>query len=250
VTGRLQRDHGESDAPPGPGEELSVGQLAEHCGVSIRLVRAHQSRRLLHPPRRVGRRSVYDHSHIDRLELIQRLQGAGFSLAAIRALLQTGHDAPELALAWHAEGLAMHFPPLPDTEDPDLQVEPDGVAALQEQPGTLDALQSYGLVRRAPGDGWHSTHPVLLAAARRAREMGLPSPEIIRLQLRVAAASLELSREIVDAFRTRSQPVDRARRLEDYAGMSSVATALVTATFELQLSRLVRGLAGIPAPTP
>ncbi|SHN03744.1 MerR family transcriptional regulator [Cryptosporangium aurantiacum] len=244
--------------------DLSVEQLAEQCRVSVRLVRAHQSRRLLHPPRRVGRRSVYDHSHIDRLELIQRLQRAGFSLAAIRALLQTGHNAPELALAWHAEGLAMRFPSPTDTSDPDLQVEPEGVADLHAQPGAWEALESYGLVSRAPDGNWHGTHPVLVAVGRRAREMGLPSTEITRLQLRVAAAALELSREILEAF----TPIfalrapaprpgddaaenglvsDRTRLIEDYAGMSSVATALVSATFEVQLSRVVRGVVGIPS---
>jgi DNA-binding transcriptional MerR regulator len=250
--------------------ELTVDQLAEHCQVSVRLVRAHQSRRLLHPPRRVGRRSVYDHSHIDRLALIQRLQKAGFSLAAIRALLQTGHNAPELALAWHAEGMPIRFPSPDDTSDPSLQVEPEGMAALHDQPGALPALESYGLVSRGEGGSWHGTHPVLVAVGRRAREMGLPSPEITRLQLRVAAAALELSREIIDAFapifeeagafeeahaadgaggRNGSAP-DRTRLIEDYASMSSVATALVSATFEVQLSRLVRGVVGIPSDAP
>jgi DNA-binding transcriptional MerR regulator len=285
VTGGHRREHGELDTSPNAPDEFTVGQLAEHCGVSVRLVRAHQSRRLLHPPRRVGRRSVYDHSHIDRLELIQRLQGAGFSLAAIRALLQTGHDAPELALAWHAEGLPMRLETLTDTDDPSLRVEPEGIAALHSQPGALEALESYGLVRRTPEASWHGTHPVLIAAGRRASQMGLPAREITRLQLRVAAATLELSREIVEAFRNRQaadQPVENAARapqpgpprqgpprqgpprqgvngahrsgpdtervrlIEEYAGVSSVATALVTATFELQLSRIVRGLVGIP----
>ncbi|MFI5955644.1 MerR family transcriptional regulator [Cryptosporangium sp. NPDC051539] len=232
--------------------DLTVDQLAEHCRVSVRLVRAHQSRRLLHPPRRVGRRSVYDHSHIDRLELIQRLQRAGFSLAAIRALLQTGHNAPELALAWHAEGLAMRFPSLADTSDPSLQVEPEGVADLHAQPGAWEALESYGLVSRDSDGNWYGTHPVLVAVGRRARELGMPSTEITRLQLRVAAAALELSREIIESFNGifAATEVGAERTLEDYASMSSVATALITATFEVQLSRLVRGVVGIPSDAP
>lgn len=294
VTGRHGGEYGESGTTPlvGPPnrfeplpnggrplkdaslpDDLSVEQLAEHCGVTIRLVRAHQSRRLLHPPRRVGRRSLYDHSHIDRLALIQRLQRAGFSLAAIRALLQSGHNAPELALAWHAEGLAMRFPAPTDTSDPDLQVEPEGVAELHAQPGAWEALESYGLVTRDPAGDWHGTHPVLVAVGRRAREMGMPSTEITRLQLRVAAAALELSREILDSFnrifaerpgedgapvpRQRVAPAEDAPadgavpgQIEDYAGMSSVATALVSATFEVQLSRVVRGVVGVPSDAP
>ncbi len=219
--------------------------------MTVRLVRAHQSRRLLHPPRRVGRRSVYDHSHIDRVALIQRLQKAGFSLAAIRALLQTGHNAPELALAWHAEGLAMRFPTLTDDSDPELQVEPEGVADLHAQPGAWEALQSYGLVTRGPDGNWHGTHPVLVAVGRRAREMGMPSTEITRLQLQVARAAFDLSREILDSFnRIFAQRPAGNGRIEHYAGMSAVATALVTATFEVQLSRVVRGVVGIPSDAP
>jgi DNA-binding transcriptional MerR regulator len=290
VTGRHRGEHGESGTSPNAAlsgdeghalpSELSVEALAEHCGVSIRLVRAHQSRRLLHPPRRVGRRSVYDHSHIDRLALIQRLQQSGFSLAAIRALLQTGHNAPELALAWHAEGLAMRFPSMSDTSDPDLQVEPEGVADLHAQPGAWEALESYGLVSRGADGDWHGTHPVLVAVGRRAREMGMPSTEITRLQLRVAASALTLSREILESFTSlfaergtdaepsptddatrvprprgpegpdRTRATRRPGRIEDYAGMSSVATALVSATFEVQLSRVVRGVVGIPSDAP
>ncbi|WP_170323696.1 MerR family transcriptional regulator [Cryptosporangium phraense] len=244
MTGRHYGEYGESGTDVPLPAELTVDQLAELCRVSVRLVRAHQSRRLLHPPRRVGRRSVYDHSHIDRLELIQRLQKAGFSLAAIRALLQTGHNAPELALAWHAEGLAMRFPSTDDTSDPDLQVEPEGVADLHAQPGAWEALESYGLVSRDPDGNWYGTHPVLVAVGRRARELGMPSTEITRLQLRVAAAALELSREIIESFSAifRAAGGGPDRKIEDYASMSSVATALVTATFEVQLSRLVRGV--------
>jgi len=115
-------------AEPGwpPADEVfTVDELAERSGMTVRNIRAHQSRRLLHSPRRVGRRSVYDNSHVERLMLIRRLQVGGFSLSAIRALVRAGNEAGELALAWRAEAVAMRFLPGDEFDDAKLEIEPD-----------------------------------------------------------------------------------------------------------------------------
>lgn len=206
--------------------------------MTVRNIRAHQSRRLLHQPRRAGRRSLYDPSHVERLNLIQRLQNAGFTLAAIRALVQAGNEAGELALAWRAEAVAMRFLPGNDFDDTKLDVEPDGMAALLAQPGAFERMAELGIARRRPDGTWQGTHPVLVEAGRRAREMGLPSPEITRVQLQIAEKTQEVAREMVNTFR--SHFAERGRVLEDYATLSPIATAIVTATFEVQMARVVR----------
>lgn len=227
-------------APP-TDPRFGIDELAARSGMSPRNIRAHQSRRLLHPPRRVGRRSVYDPSHVVRLTLIRRLQTAGFSLAAIRALVRAGNEAGELALAWRAEAVAMRFLPGDGFDDGKLAIEPDGMARLLAQPGALQALQGYGLVRRTPAGAWQGTHPVLVEAGRRARELGLPSEEIVRVQLGIAAAAESTARDIVASFRSYfGTERGRSRVLEDYAVLSPVATAIVTATFEVQMARIVR----------
>jgi hypothetical protein len=115
------------------------------------------------------------------------------------------------------------------------------MAALLAQPGALERLESYGIARRTPGGGWQGTHPVLVEAGRRAREMGLPSPEITRVQLEIAAQAQAIARELVDTFRTYFGDQDSGRRaLEDYAILAPIATAIVTATFEVQMARVVR----------
>lgn len=242
-------DNGSSlNAVTSADEILTVDELAKRSGMTVRNIRAHQSRRLLHPPRRVGRRSVYDNSHVQRLMLIRRLQNGGFSLAAIRALVRAGNEAGELALAWRAEAIAMRFLPGDEFDDAKLAIEPEGMTALLAQPGALEQLESFGIARRTPGGGWQGTHPVLVEAGRRAREMGLPSPEITRVQLEIAAQARAIACALVDTFRAYFGDADtesRARVLEDYAILSPIATAIVTATFEVQMARVVREQFGL-----
>ena len=53
----------------------------------MRTIREYQTWRLLHPPRRVGRVGLYDDTHVERLRTIGQLQARGYSIAAIRDLL-------------------------------------------------------------------------------------------------------------------------------------------------------------------
>jgi DNA-binding transcriptional MerR regulator len=251
VTGSQQDGgplHARTDPGSVAGDGFPIEELARRSGMSIRNIRAHQSRRLLHPPRRVGRRSVYDNSHVVGVELIRRLQNAGFSLAAIRALVRSGNEAGELALAWRAEAVAMRFLPGDEFSGPRLELEPEGMRALLAQPGAFEAMEAYGLVRRTRGGSWQGTHPVLVEAGRRAREMGLPSPEITRVQLKIAAAAEQCAREFVSTFQTyfgSTGDRGRARALEDYAVLAPIATAIVSATFEVQMARVVRETFGL-----
>jgi DNA-binding transcriptional MerR regulator len=225
---------------------FAIDELADRSGMTIRTIRAHQSRRLLHQPHRVGRRSVYDDSHVERLALIRRLQNSGFSLAAIRALVQAGGEAGELALAWHAEAVAMRFLPGDGFDESKLAIEPAGLTELIRQPGALAALERYGITRRDRRGNWQGTHPVLVEAGRRARELGVPSAEITRIQLAVAERAEAIAHELVTTLRRHfgaERPSDEL--LEDYAVLTPIATAIVTATFEVQLARVLRDELGL-----
>lgn len=75
--------------------ELTIDQLAQRTGMSTRNIRAHQSRGLLAPPTLRGRTGYYNDEHVARIELIQRLQADGFSLALIKRLLRSARDSTE-----------------------------------------------------------------------------------------------------------------------------------------------------------
>lgn len=56
--------------------------------MTVRNIRAHQSRGLLPPPEVRGRTGYYGDEHVARLELIRDLQSDGLNLEAIRRLLE------------------------------------------------------------------------------------------------------------------------------------------------------------------
>src|SRR6478672_6873826 len=68
--------------------ELTIDELAQQTGMTVRNLRAHQSRGLLPPPDVRGRTGYYGDEHLARVELIRELQGEGFNLEAIRKLLE------------------------------------------------------------------------------------------------------------------------------------------------------------------
>ena len=74
---------------------LTIGELAEAAGMTVRNVRNHQSRGLLAPPALVARTGYYgDASTSSGCKLIRAMQAEGFNLEAIRCLLGGAAGAP------------------------------------------------------------------------------------------------------------------------------------------------------------
>jgi DNA-binding transcriptional MerR regulator len=71
---------------------LGVDALAAAAKVSVDTVRYYQHIGLLKPPRRDGRRAVYDPSHLARMSEIRQLANAGFTLNQIRQLADSPPD--------------------------------------------------------------------------------------------------------------------------------------------------------------
>jgi DNA-binding transcriptional MerR regulator len=72
---------------PDAADEFTIDQLAQASGVTVRNIRAHQSRGLLPAPQVRGRTGFYNQEHVARLQLINEMQADGFNLNAIRRIL-------------------------------------------------------------------------------------------------------------------------------------------------------------------
>src|ERR1035438_4649925 len=81
-------------------QRLTIDQLAQTAGLTVRNVRSYQSRGLIPPPEVQGRVGYYGAEHMARLELIREMQAQGFNLAAIAHLLEQASGASEEVLGF------------------------------------------------------------------------------------------------------------------------------------------------------
>ncbi len=125
----------------------TIDQLAAHTGVPSRTIRFYQSKGALPSPVRRGRKAFYGPRHVERLELIARLQDRGLQIRAIRNLLDQldcGQTSLEDWLGFEAELRT------PWSEDaPELLTEVEIQERLSDRPpGLLAALVKAGLLER------------------------------------------------------------------------------------------------------
>ena len=83
-------------------ELLTLDELTDRVGLSVRNVRFYTTKGLVPPPIRRGRSGYYTPDHVARLELVQELQSHGFTLAAIERYCR---GSPPTR---HPEDIALH----------------------------------------------------------------------------------------------------------------------------------------------
>ena len=153
---------------------LTIDQLAEVTGLSVRNIRAYQSRRLLQSPEIRGRVGYYGQQHVTRIELVQRLQGEGFNLQAITALVERG-DAFVLGVEQLRRDLRA------DAADGWIPMTDEEQRLCEENsPGSLERFQLIGTIRVAD-DGRLMTHPQLAEAGWALNLLGVGPETIIDL---------------------------------------------------------------------
>lgn len=152
--------------------DLTIDELAAQTGMTVRNVRAHQSRGLLPPPEVRGRTGFYGAEHAARLELIKELQADGFNLEAIRRLIDNAGGSTAEVLRFTREVRSSFEEEEPEVVD---------AAALAEQfgedadPRLLERAIALGLLRPL-GDGrFEQRSPRLGRAAEELRRLGIPS---------------------------------------------------------------------------
>ncbi|WUH99286.1 MerR family transcriptional regulator [Spirillospora sp. NBC_00431] len=92
---------------PGRGREYRIGELAKAAGVPVRTLRYYQERKLLPPPRRVGRIGLYSEDHLARLRMISNLLARGHTLEGIRELLSAWEEGRDIGAVIGAAGVGV-----------------------------------------------------------------------------------------------------------------------------------------------
>lgn len=164
-----------SESTAGAGEPLTIDDLARQVRLPVRTIREYHTMRLLPPPERRGRLGLYGSQHIQRLQLIARLQQRGYSLAGIRDLLgawESGTDLTTL-LGVDQGQAALDEMPLRLTRAELLQRLP-GL-----EPAVMDRTIRAGLVRPHGDDHVIVRSPALLGLAADWVRAGVPLAEAL-----------------------------------------------------------------------
>jgi DNA-binding transcriptional MerR regulator len=177
---------------------LTLDELTDRVGMSVRNVRFYTSRGLVPPPIRRGRSGFYSADHVARLELVQELQSHGFTLAAIEKYVAgiPGTATPE-DIALHRTMLA------PWQAEPPVQLtktELDKRAGRPLDDDELATLVTLGIVSAATG-GRYRVAVSHLSVGLGLLDLGFP-PEAARAAAEVYAAhGRAIAEELYAVFR-------------------------------------------------
>jgi DNA-binding transcriptional MerR regulator len=139
---------------------------------------------------RAGRVKLYGPAHLERLDRIRDLQGRGFSLAAIRALLGTGRQhLVEGIFADRDDGVAYSLDDL---------VERSGI-----DPGLCAAIRAAGLLRDPTEygrDTYDGEDLDLVQTMAELHRMGIPTAALVEMGRLYAEGVEAMQRAVVDLF--------------------------------------------------
>jgi DNA-binding transcriptional MerR regulator len=151
--------------------ELTIDELAREVGMTVRNVRAHQSRGLIPPPELRGRTGIYSAEHVARLELVKDLQAEGFNLEAIRRILErTAPGGTEDVLRFTRAAAE------PFSDEEPVYVTVEDMARTWGDEADADLLKKLtkaGFVRLLDDGRVEVLSPRLQASAERLREHGV-----------------------------------------------------------------------------
>src|SRR5919198_2742699 len=178
--------------------EMTIDELARGAGMTVRNVRAHQSRGLLPPPELRGRTGYYGREHLARLQLISELQAEGLNLEAIRRIVEGPPDRSSVELLDLTRALTEPF----SEEAPEIVGEAELARPWGDDadPALLAKAERLGLVRPL-GDGrFEVRSPRLFAAAREIADLGVPAATAIELVTKMKRSSESVARAFVRLF--------------------------------------------------
>ena len=178
-------------------QELTIDQLAQETGLTVRNVRSYQSRGLIPPPDVQGRIGYYGAEHRARLQLIREMQAQGFNLTAIAHMLEQARGSGEEVLGF-TRSLMAPF----ETETPEILEHADLVKRLggQVDPKLLAKAEKLGLVIAIAENSYEVPSPTLLAAGERLLALGVPLQAALETMDQIRRNSRRIAQTFVEMF--------------------------------------------------
>jgi DNA-binding transcriptional MerR regulator len=185
-------------------ELLTLDELTNRVGMSVRNVRFYTTKGLVPPPLRRGRSGYYTPDHVARLELVQELQSHGFTLSAIeKYVANIPHDATPGDIALQRAMLApwQHEAPIEMTAG-----ELDRRAGRKLSDEELTTLTALGVLFRGKR-GRYQVAVSQLSIGLGLLDLGFPTEAALAAADVYAAHGRQIAEELYEVFRTKAWPV-------------------------------------------
>jgi DNA-binding transcriptional MerR regulator len=194
--------------------EMTIRELAERTGMTVRNIRAHQTRGLLPPPVVRGRTGYYDDEHVARIELTREMQADGLNLEAIRRVFETSDGEAVAEIFDFTRALRMPF----EDESPEIY-DPAELAATwgarEVDPDLIRRGEKLGTLRTLPDGRIEVISPRLQQAAAELSKLGVGPDAAIATAEKLRRHADGVARTFVDIFVEEIwEPFDRAGRPE------------------------------------
>jgi DNA-binding transcriptional MerR regulator len=197
-----------------PDGKMTIGELARRTGMTIRNIRAHQTRGLLPPPEVHGRTGYYNEDHVARIELTREMQAEGLNLEAIRRVLETSEGSSREMVDF-ARALRAPF----EDETPEIFDEEELAAAWRVErfdPRLIHRAEKIGILRQLPDGKFEVISPRLQQAGAALIELGVSPQAALDTAEELRRSSEGVARTFVELFvREIWEPFDKAGRPEE-----------------------------------
>jgi DNA-binding transcriptional MerR regulator len=196
--------------------EMTINELAKRTGMTVRNIRAHQTRGLLPPPTVRGRTGYYNDEHIARIALTREMQADGLNLEAIRRVLE-GVDGAAEEIFDFTRTLRAPF----EEEMPEI-VELTELAELwskevDEGRGfeMMERGEKLGAIRSLPDGKVEVISPRMMTAAVALAEVGMSAEAVLATAETLRRKADDIAQLFTDLFLEQVwEPFDQAGRPE------------------------------------
>ncbi len=197
-----------------PDGMMTIGELARRTGMTVRNIRAHQTRGLLPPPQVHGRTGYYNEEHVARVELTREMQAEGLNLEAIRRVLESTEGSSSEIIDF-ARAVRAPF----EDETPEI-FERRELAEIwggkELDPKLIRRGEKLGILRELPDGKIETISPRLQRAGGALVELGVSPEAVLDIADKLRRQADAAARTFVDLFvKEIWEPFNKAGRPEE-----------------------------------
>ncbi|MCB9597455.1 MAG: MerR family transcriptional regulator [Sandaracinaceae bacterium] len=179
--------------------ELTIDELAAQTRIPSRTIRFYQSKGTLPKPVIRGRVAYYGPHHVERLEVIGKLQDRGLKIRAMRELLERA-DRGEVDLEeWLGTDSRLSAGFLEDRPRVVSEEDLPELLGADPRPGLVGDLLRHGLIEES-GAGYLVRSPAMLSIALEIERAGFGVDSAVQSHEILAKHIRKASKEVVEHF--------------------------------------------------